>query len=559
MKNWRINSVLIFVFLVSSPIFIRLVYIQIINHQYWRALAQGQQKIFLSLQGDRGEIFFQDKTPLAINKTFDLVYVSPQEIQNAEEAAGILSSILEVDKNLILEKIEKDDSYEVIKKKLSSEETAAIKNLNLPGIYLTKETLRYYPQEDLASKVAGFLDGNGQGQYGIEGYYEETLQGKEGFLEKEKGPGGYLMNDLEGQAQEGADLILTLDYNIQFQAEKLLVKAKEDLDIESGEIIVMEPQTGKILALADFPNFNPNHYSEVADFEVFQNSAIQKIFEPGSVFKAIVMAAALDQEKITPETKYVDTGLLKIGGYTISNFGNRAWGERTMTEVLEKSINTGAVFAETQIGPQVFLDYLDRFGLFTPTGVDLSGEVSSQNKELKKGYEVNFATASFGQGIEMSPIQLIRAFSAIGNGGKLVKPYIVEKFFKNREIVETKTQIQKDSLISPKTISQLTAMLVNVVDKGTARRAKIPGYYVAGKTGTAQVAWTVLGIQKRGYSEKTVQSFVGFAPAYNAQFAILVKLNNPKASTSEISAVPIFKELAKYIIDLWQIPPDYAL
>jgi cell division protein FtsI (penicillin-binding protein 3)/stage V sporulation protein D (sporulation-specific penicillin-binding protein) len=227
-----------------------------------------------------------------------------------------------------------------------------------------------------------------------------------------------------------------------------------------------------------------------------------------------------------------------------------------MTEVLEKSINTGAVFAEEKLGHDSFLRYLDKFGFFKLTGIDLQ-EVYSENREFKKGYAINFATASFGQGIEMTPIQLIRAYSAVANGGKLVRPYVVKKIINGEEVSEVAPKIEEDSVISPKTAAQLTAMLVSVVENGFAKSARIPGYYVAGKTGTAQISFAALEVEKKGYSDKTWQSFVGFVPAFNPEFIILVKLNNPKTKTAEYSAAPIFQDLAKHIVDYYQIPPDY--
>ena len=228
-----------------------------------------------------------------------------------------------------------------------------------------------------------------------------------------------------------------------------------------------------------------------------------------------------------------------------------------MTEVLEKSINTGAVFAESQLGHNLFLEYIKRFGILEKTKIDLGGEIFSLNSNFQEGYEVNFATASFGQGIEMTPMQLARAFAAIANGGKLLKPHVVKKIITdgNEEIIPP--EISNSQVIISKTASQLTSMLVSVVENGYAKRAKIPGYFIAGKTGTAQVPWGALGIQKSGYSEKTIQTFVGFAPAYHPRFLILVKLNNPTTRTAEYSAIPLFQEFAKYIIDYYQIPPDY--
>ncbi|MFH1841218.1 MAG: penicillin-binding transpeptidase domain-containing protein, partial [Candidatus Nealsonbacteria bacterium] len=256
-----------------------------------------------------------------------------------------------------------------------------------------------------------------------------------------------------------------------------------------------------------------------------------------------------------------DPGMIEIGGWPIYNYDQRIYpGNITMTEVLEKSINTGAVFAESQLGDRKFLDYVEGFGVFEETGIDLEGEVSSSNEELKKGYEANFATASFGQGIEMTPIQLIRAFSIIANGGSLVKPYVVKEILKeNGSIEEVEPEIISENIISKNTASKVAAMLVSVVESAYTRAAQIPGYYIAGKTGTAQVSFAALDIDKKGYSDKTWQSFIGFAPAFDPRFAILVKLDNPATKTAEYSAVPIFQELAKYIINYYQIPPDYEV
>ena len=543
MKNWRINLIFTFFILFSAVLIGRLIYIQILQADFYKALAQGFLNLPEKTQLERGEIFLKNGEPLAVNKDFSLVFATPSKVKNPEETSQILSEILSLNKNFVLEALEKETLYSPIKNRLSEEETQALKNLNLPGIYLSEERGRYYPQETLVSQLIGFLGAEGIGQYGLEEYYDEVLRGK--------------------RDNSAPDLILTLDYNIQFRAEKLLEKAKENLEIEGGQIIVMNPNSGAIIALAHFPNFNPNQYQECAksgSLEIFRNKATRDFFEPGSVFKSITMAAGLNEELITPTTKYVDEGYVKIGGYTLYNYNNRVWGEETMTRVLENSINTGAVFVQKLLPNNIFLDYIEKFGIFEKTGIDLP-ESYSENKECKKGYEVNFATASFGQGIEMTPIQLVKAYSAIANAGKLVKPYLVDPppLLNNTESSSSDKEPKSGGgqVISQKTASQLTAMLVNVVENGSARRAKIPGYYIAAKTGTAQIAFSALGIAKPGYSEKTIQTVVGFFPAFSPQFLILVKLDNPKTRVAEYSAVPIFKDLAEYIIYQYQIPPDY--
>jgi cell division protein FtsI/penicillin-binding protein 2 len=539
MNNLRPNLIIFFVVLISATVIGRLIYIQVLNDQYWRALALGQQNKFENVLGERGKIFFDDGvSALAINRDSFFAYVSPGEIKDQASTTEILSQTLAEDKNFISEKLtNKDSMFELLKDNLSASEVENLKNQNTLGVYLGTKRQRYWPQGTLASDLLGFVDTNGAGQYGLESYYDDILQGQ-----ADKSP--------------GTDLDLTIDYNVQFMAEKLLKKAVDDLGAQGGQVVVVDPNSGAIIALADYPSFDPNNYSQYAQDDnmiIFQNPVTQKTYEPGSAFKPITMAIALEEGKITPQTTYQDKGVIKIGGRTIYNYAQRTYsGDITMTEVLEKSINTGAVFAEQQVSHNVFLDYLDRFGFFEKTGIDLP-EVFSENKSLKKGYEINFATASFGQGIEITPMQLVRAFCAIANGGKLPRPYLAQKENDNGKISQTKTELS-GQIISQKTASQVATMMVSVIENGYGKAAKIPGYYIAGKTGTAQVA------EGGGYSaDKTIQSFVGFGPAYSPRFVILVKLDNPKAKTAEYSALPVFHDLAKYIINLWQLAPDYKI
>jgi len=565
MRNRRINLVFILIVFFGATIIIRLVCLQVFEHERYLSLAMGQQRLSQIITPPRGEIFVQDKTGspyiLATNQEAKLVFVSPSQVENKEKTAEELANILELEKEEVLEKLNIEENlFVVIKRRLSEEEIAKIEVLEDEGVYLRKESFRYYPEEDLASHVLGFVGGEGYGQYGLEAFYEEDLRGIEGLAEGEKNSKGYIVffdSEKSIPAQKGSSLLLGIDYYIQFEAERLLKKAQEELEIEDGLIVVLDPNTGKIITAAVLSSYNPNQYSEY-NLEIFIDPLSQKIFEPGSVFKPITMAIGLEEEAITPQTTYIDKGFVTIGPDTIYNYDNRVYGETTMTEVLERSINTGAVFAEQEISHNVFLKYIEKFGIFEKTGIDIQGEVASQNEEFKKGYEINFATAAFGQGIEMTPVQLIRAFSVFANGGKLVRPYLVEEATRpDGTVVRIDPKIQDSSVISRNTASKITAMLVSVIENGFGKSAGIPGYYIAGKTGTAQVPWSALGINKAGYSDKTIQTFIGFAPAFNPRFLILVKLNNPKTRTAEYSAVPIFRNLAKYVIDYYHIPPDY--
>lgn len=564
-KNWRINIILFLIVIFGAAIISRLFFVQIMNHKLYRAQALGQQAGFASVTGARGQIFSQNSQQtkgaegsgetknLAINKDAWTISVNPNEVSGKLAFAEMLAQHINQTKEEILPKIETQGSYVVLKSGLTSDELDKIKALNLEGLYWQNNPTRFYSQGELAAQVLGFLGGEGSGQYGIEGYYEDILKGKPGIKEEKRGLSS-IFSDSSKISLEGSDLYLTIDYNIQFQAESLLRKQKQKNDIESGQIIVLKPDSGRILALANFPFFNPNQYSKEKDLDVFQNGATQKLFEPGSILKPFTMAIALNEGKITPETTYVDTGSVKFGSRTIHNFGNEVYGQKTMTEVLENSINTGAVFASQQVSHKTYLDYIDKFGFTEKTGVDLQGEVYSRNDVLRGGSDVNFATASFGQGIELTPMQIARGFAMLANGGKIVKPYIVEKIKNGQDEIIIKPQVT-DAVVSQKTISDLTKMLISVVDNGFNSVAKIPGYYLAGKTGTAQVPLK----NGRGYEpDKTIQGFVGYGPAYNPQFLILVKLDNPKVPQSSLSAVPVFKELAQYIISYWQIPPDYS-
>ncbi len=524
MKNLRIILIYLLIFLFSTVIIARLIYLQILKGDFYKALSQGLHNSFNKELVERGEVFFRNGEKLAVNVSLPFLRVNSKKIKNIDEASKILSQILNLDENFISEKLKSESPYLVIKRKLNQQEVEALKKINLDGVFIEEERTRYYPQEKLASKVIGFVNSDGKGQYGLEEYYNEILE-------------------------SGQSIYLTLDYNLQFKAEKLLEKAKENLAIEAGQIVVIDPNSGEVLALADFPSFNPNEYQKEKDFEIFKNGATQKLFEPGSIFKPITIAAALEEKKIEPETTYIDEGIVKIGGWKIYNYENKVWGKRTMTEVLEWSINTGAIFAEKQLGHLLFLKYLEKFGIFEKTGIDLP-EIYSENREFKNGYEINFATASFGQGIEITPLQTVRAISAITNGGKLIRPHLVLM----REKEEAPSEI-----ISKETVSKLTKMLVSVVENGYGKRARVPGYFIAGKTGTSQMPFSSFGIQKSGYSEKTWQSFIGWFPAFNPQFLLLVKLDNPRAKVAGASTTLIAKELIEYLISYYQIPPDYEI
>lgn len=558
-------------FCIAAAMVCRLFYIQVVNHKFYQAQALGQQAGFAEIRGARGQIFFDNSREskgrsgasqfksLATNEEKWIIAAIPRQVKDKEEFSKTLSQYFkdhfgeldQLDESSIAAKLDISPLYVVIKKGVSKQQANALQDLKVTGMTLEKTYIRRYPESALASQVLGFVGGENVGQYGLEGYYEDILQGKEGIKEEKRGLN--LLNDADESYLNGSDIYSTIDYNVQFQAQALLQEAKENIDIESGQILVLRPDSGRVIALANYPLFDPNTYFKEKDLKVFQNSAVQKIFEPGSIFKPFIMATALNEGKISPESVFHDDGSVKIGPDTIYNFGREKYGDQSMSGILEKSINTGAVFLSQLISHQTFINYLDKLGFNDKTGIDVQGEVYSRNERLKTGSDFGYATASFGQGIEMTPIQLASAFAIFANGGRVVKPHVVQKIIHGADELEIKQEIKKP-IITEKTATDVTQMLINVVEKGFGSQARIEHYYLAGKTGTAEVP---IENKKGYYTDRTVQSFIGFGPALKPQFLILVKLDNPKVPKSSLSAAPIFKKMAQYLIDYWQIPPDY--
>lgn len=570
--DWRIYLLIIVVFVLGGGIFARLFSLQILQYEYYSDLAQNQHQLYTVLFPQRGEIFLQDLSanqregreilyPLAVNKEFQQVYIIPKDITEEKESLALrLSEILDLPQALILQRMNKvNDPYEPLKHKIDQSTAQQIQDLNIDGLKLASETWRYYPNKTLASHLVGFVgitEEKKVGQYGLERYYEEQLSGQLGFLTGEKDTSGYWIPSLDQElepAKDGLDLVLTIDQNIQFKVETELSQVIEKWQAESGTIIIMEVTTGALWAMASLPNFDPNQYSEVENIDVFLNPSVQKVYEPGSVFKAITMAAGLDSGQVFPWTVYEDKGQIRIKGSTVNNVDNKVYGEQTMIQVLEKSINTGAVFVQRAIGQEVFQKYVQAFNFNQPTGVDLVGEVSGNIFNLFSGREINLANISFGQGITVTPLGLTVAIGAIANKGKLMRPFIVKKTIDSDGVESVTRPKVVGRPISLETASELTKILVSVVENGYGKPAMVANYNIAGKTGTAQVP----DPERGGYSEDTIHSFIGFAPAFNPRFIILVKLDKPQGIRfAADSTSPIFKRLAEYLFNYLEIAPE---
>lgn len=485
--------------------------------------------------------------------------LAPTDTKNEEETGPS-------EYELLLARLSKsDDPYEPVARNIDDDTLQKILALNIPGVDYVLEKTRSYPESKLGGQIFGFVgqnnDGEKEGYYGLEGYFDKFLAGKNGFLNTETDASGRWIGVGKRNfepATDGGDLLITIDRTIQYIACKKLREGVLHFDADGGSLVIMEPKTGKLLALCNAPDFDPNIYNMVEDIGVYNDDAISTPYEPGSVYKPIVMAAALDVGAVTPNTTYDDTGEVKLEEYTIRNSDLKANGIQTMTEVLEKSLNTGMIFTMRQMGQEAMRKYSHDFGFGIASGIELINERGGNLVSLEKISDIYFATASYGQGITVTPLQLAAAYSVLANGGTLMKPYIVaEKRFADGRVEETKPQVVRQ-VISKKTSTTISAMLVSVVENGHANLAKVPGYYIAGKTGTAQVAKENGG----GYlpGDYTKASFAGYGPVEDPAFVMVVMLDHPRASTwGADTAAAIFGDVADFLLQYLQVAPTRSL
>lgn len=560
----RISLLRIFFVLGAVILIGRLFQLQVLEHRFYNALASGEHDIYQKLFPVRGEIFVRDRDgslfPVAANRELYLIWADLRKIDNATSDARLLAPLLLLDEIELKSKIEPStDPYVPLIHGISDEVATQIRELELPGIYIQSEPNRLYPEKGFSGQLLGFLglgDTNAKGKYGLEGYYDQELQGQQGSIFAKRDPKGRLIavatQDLK-PAEDGTDLVLTIDRTVEFFVCSRLQAAVARHGAEGGSVVILEPKTGAVIAMCGTPDFDPNSYRSVNDISVFNNPALFDAYEPGSIFKAVTMAAALDTGAVSPVTTYNDEGEVVIGAYHIKNSDSKAHGIVTMTQVLEESLNTGAIFAMRQTGAQTFREYVERFGFGALSGIDLDTEVAGNISSLKQRGDIYPATASFGQGITTTPLQIAAAFAAMANGGKLMKPYVVDEIRKpNGENIKTQPEMRRQ-IISSRTAVRLGAMLVDVVENGHGKRAGVPGYYIGGKTGTAQIP----SQDGSGYEANvTIGTFVGYGPIENPAFVMVVRIDRPKdVQFAESSAAPLFGEIAKFLLQYYHIPP----
>lgn len=557
--NWqkRLKVIIGFFFVIAAILGWRLFQKQILEHATYLASAESQYIIKKELPAGRGKIYASDMFPLATDIQYYQVLAVPRNIKNPDEVSSRIAPLLGMAKSEIFDLINNNKSYvPPLKHGLNEEEGDKIANLKITGVIVLPEAKRFYPEGKLASQVLGFVNNLDDGQYGIEGFFNDELKGYGGEIYAEKDILGRPFNIGEKiDPQNGADLILTLDHNIQYQAEIVLEEAIRKYKADSGSMVIMDPKTGAVLAMAGFPDFDPNKFNEIPQDsqDVFNNPVISKQWEPGSVFKPLIMAAAINEGKVQPDTTGVFSNKVTVDSYEIHTATDQAFGQETMTQVLENSDNVAMVWVSEQLGKDLEYKYLKDYGFGRKSGIEMDTESLGDVLDVKQWSNTQRATIAFGQGIAVTPIQLITAMASIANGGELLKPYIVSQINFADGRTDTRSEQEVKRVLNVDTAQKVREMMVSVVVNGHGKKAAVAGYKVAGKTGTAQVPKPGGGY----YTDRHIGSFIGFAPADDPKFIMLVRLDQPKnVDWAESSAAPTFGEMAKWLLSYFNVPPS---
>lgn len=537
-------------------VIIRLFYIQIFAADKFSSNAYLKTQ---RIEPTRGVIYDHNYQPLVFNQTTYLLYAEPKYMhEDEEEYVYKLDKVLSLGSATLEAKFDSKKLWLPIHSGITSEQKKKIEKLKLTGLGFRDEERRFYPEASTAAHLLGFVgkdtDGDNIGYFGIEGYYNKDLQGLPGILKTERDVFGKpiiigTQDKLKGE--NGRDLILTIDKTAQLLSKQALIRGIDRYDAQSGCIIIMDPSIGAILGLTCLPDFDPTEYQDFSE-EFFKNPIVSSIFEPGSILKPLFVAAALNEKKIKPSDTYNETGPIKIGKYYIRTWDDKYHGELTITQILENSSNVGMVHVGRKLGKDNTISYLHKYGFSEPTGVDLQGEITGQLKPKSAWYDVDYATVAFGQGIAVTPIQMITAFSSLVNGGKLMRPFVVAKMRSEDGDSKDIEPVMVRKVLSEKTSNTIKAMLERTVKHGEAKWDVPKGYAIGGKTGTAQIP-----IEGTYDASRTNASFIGFAPADSPKFIALVMLHQPKTSPwASETAAPLFFELASDLLVYYNIAPE---
>ena len=549
--RFRVVSILLFFLVLYVALVSRAFQLQVVSGETLGKLADRQHKASLTLYPERRFIFDRNGQKLAATIMADSVYVDPSNVEDRTKVSSNLSSILGVKRQKITGALSNQGSFRWIARQISPVRTERIRTLKLKGVHLVQEPRRFYPHRELACHLLGFAGLDSTGLDGLESKYDEYLKGvpkKVVWGRDARGRKIYLSDDSGSAVDDrSCSLFLTIDSKIQYIVESQLKKAIEDTGAKGGTVIVMDPGTGEVLAMANEPLFNPNEFS-IYPADARRNRAVTDCFDPGSVFKPFVAAAALEEGLVT-ETDIFDceNGSYTVGNRVIHDAQNEKFQELNLPDIIKHSSNIGSVKIAEKLGKEKFYHYIKMFGFGSKTGIDLPGESRGILRNSKDWTDVDFATIAFGQGVSVTAIQLVTAMSAIANDGVLMKPHVVRCMVdKNGSVVKEIEPVAVRRVISPETSHRITSILTDVVEEGTGGNARIVNLSVAGKTGTSQKFDFDLG----RYSAKKVEaSFIGFFPAEDPQMVILVMLDEPKIHRwGGAAAAPVFKEVSEQIL-----------
>ena len=538
----RFLVVFVFFFCALALLFVKLFLIQFFKADFLTRAAQKQHNYFLELESKRGSIYDRNAQPLALNLPSQSLYAVPVELANVAQAVQKLSAILHADKSFFQERLSRKKSFVWLARKLSHDRYLAVKKLGLSGLGFREESKRYYPNARLSSHVIGFAGMDNFGLEGLELHYDEYLRGKSGwcFIIRDAKLDGLLLEQELTPPRDGYDITLTLDENIQFIVERELDAGLEKYRARAGSIIMMNPATGEILAMANRPTFNPNE-TDYADTEHRRNRAVTDFYEPGSVFKIVTASAALEEGKVTEE----DIFFCEHGKYRVANnilHDHTPHGNLTFREVIEESSNIGVTKVAQILGPDIIYRYMELFGFGSLTGVDLPGEVAGIIKKPSEWSRTSIGAMPMGHEVTVTGLQLICALSAIANNGIDMKPFVV-KYIRDKqgELIKEFTPNEVRRVISEETAQRMRSILTGAVENGTGKNAKIKGLRIAGKTGTAQK------VEGKAYSHtKYVATFMGFIYDDNGPIlSMVVIFDEPRAAHfgGTVSA-PVFKRIA---------------
>lgn len=554
-KKERITFLFILFIIFYFLLIYRLYNIQVIQSNKFEEIAQQEHLTSFSIEGERGNIYDRNLKNLVVNVNVQSLFAIPPKIENPREAALKISLILNLEIKEVLDKLNQKRPFVWIKRKLNETEVEEIKKLNLEGLDFLKESKRFYPKKYLASNLMGFVGIDNQGLEGLELFFDQELKGLPGLVVLERDASG---NEIPLSIKElnthrdGNSIVLTIDEVIQYITEEALDKAYQKYKAKAGVAIVVEPKTGEVLAIAVRPSYDPNYFNKYA-LDLWRNLAITNTYEPGSTFKIVTIATALEEGVVKLDDQFYCKGWINYNGHIFHDIQQH--GSQDLTDIVKNSCNVGVIQVGTRLEQKVFEKSIRRFGFGTLTEINLPGEVNGLIRSSKDWSKISLASISIGQEISITPIQLIMAISAIANRGTLMKPLIVKEILdSNQNSVKVFKPKPVRQVVSVETALTMTKILEQVVIDGTGREAKLDEYQVAGKTGTGQIFDFATG----KYSNSAYTSlFVGYVPAENPKISILILLDQPKGSYyGGTVAAPVFKEIASKVLPYLSILPN---